>query len=341
MRLHVIADDVASAYIRALTGELVYTVAGQEFGPWQGKIIIIVKALYGLKSSGAIWHQKFSDNLRKMGFRPCRADFDLWMRDRGDYYEYIAVMVDDLLIFSKKPDEIIEPLKAIWKYELKGVGEPEYNSGEDLELNEDRKCWTVSAKTYINSVCSRIEKLLDIQLKNYGSPLDAGDHPEMDETDLLPQDNISIYQMMIGCLQWAVTLGRFDVQYATNTLARFAQKPREGHFKRAIRVFGFLKHHQRARLYFDPTSPSYEGIDFKAEDWTECYPDAEEYVDDNLPMPKLQGLPITVFKDASHATCLDTRRSVTGILIMLGQSFSIPKGRTHLNLLPMEMSWLQ
>jgi len=76
----------------------------------QVKISIIVKALYDLKSSGAMWHQKLSDNLRDMGFRFCHADSDLWMRDRGDHYEYIAAIVDDLLIFSNECLSIIEPL---------------------------------------------------------------------------------------------------------------------------------------------------------------------------------------------------------------------------------------
>ena len=50
-KFKVIAADVASAHVQALTGELVYAIARQEFGPWQGKILINVKALYGLKSS--------------------------------------------------------------------------------------------------------------------------------------------------------------------------------------------------------------------------------------------------------------------------------------------------
>ena len=76
--LDVIAADVASAYLQALTCEKVYTIAGPEFGSeWEGKILIIVKALYDLKASGGMWHQKLADNLRSMGFRPCQADFDL------------------------------------------------------------------------------------------------------------------------------------------------------------------------------------------------------------------------------------------------------------------------
>ena len=81
--------------------------------------------------------------------------------------------------------------------------------------------------------------------------METGDHPEVDDSDLLPPDDIAIYQMLIGSAQWAVTLGRVDIQYATNTLARFASQPREGHLKRALRLFGYLKHQPKAKIYFD------------------------------------------------------------------------------------------
>ena len=66
---------------------------------------------------------------------------------------------------------------------------------------------------------NQIEKLLECELKNYGSPMEVDDHPELDESEELFGNDITIYQMLLGCAQWAVMLGRFDVQYATNTLA--------------------------------------------------------------------------------------------------------------------------
>ena len=55
--------------------------------------MVIIKALYGLRSSGARWHDRLYDALSGMGFKPSKADPDIWMRDRGDHYEYVAVYV--------------------------------------------------------------------------------------------------------------------------------------------------------------------------------------------------------------------------------------------------------
>ena len=321
MDLKVIAADVSSAYINAFTTEKVYVIAGPEFGQLEGRKLIIVRALYGLKSSGARWHQKLADNLRDMGFYQCKADFDLWIRNMGDHYEYVAVIVDDLLIFSKDPDEIIKDLEKVFGYELKGVGTPEYYNGADIEFDEDRNCWTMSAKTYIKNVCERIEKLLNVTLKNYDSPLIVGDHPELDESDLMAGSEISIYQMLIGCAQWAVTLGRYDIQYATNTLARFANMPRDGHYQRALRLFGYLKHHVKGKIWMDPDDPCLDGIIFNKQNWKDLYPDAEEATDPDAPDPLIEkDVQITAMVDASHGSCYDTRRSVTGYIIMVGRS---------------------
>ena len=65
--------------------------------------MIIIRALCGFNSSGAMRHNIFSDNLRDMGFWTCYDDFNIWMRERGDQYKYVAAIVDYLLIISKNP----------------------------------------------------------------------------------------------------------------------------------------------------------------------------------------------------------------------------------------------
>ena len=125
----------------------------------------------------------------------------------------------------------------------------------------------------------------------------------MDNTDLFPPNDNSVYQMLIGSLQWAVTLVRWDMQYSTNTFTHFAQNQRDGHLKQALRVFGYLKHHSKGKIYLDTESIFYDEIEFGDEYQTKCYPDDEEYIDaEHTPDQKVKTFLITVFKDASHGT---------------------------------------
>jgi hypothetical protein len=53
--------------------------------------ISLSSANYGPQSSGARWHDRFADCIREIGFFPCKAEPDIWMRKKGNLYEYIAV----------------------------------------------------------------------------------------------------------------------------------------------------------------------------------------------------------------------------------------------------------
>jgi len=185
-----------------------------------------------------------------------------------------------------------------------------------VEFDRVSNSWSMSARTYIKNVTEKIEALLDVRLKCYGSPMESGDHPETDDSDLLFGKDISSYQMLIGSAQWAIRLGRFDVQYATNTLARYANMPRQGHYDRALRIFGYLKHNAKARILFDPKDMDLSQICFERHDWTDLYPKAKEATTRDMPKAKTRKVQITAMVDASHASDIETRRSVTGYLYL-------------------------
>ena len=94
--------DIGNAYLEATTKEKLYIVAGPEFEELQGPILVIHKALYGLKSSGLRWSQRIHDIMLQLIFRSCKADPCLWLREKKDEYGYIAIYVDDLLIASEE-----------------------------------------------------------------------------------------------------------------------------------------------------------------------------------------------------------------------------------------------
>ena len=79
--LNLWVTDVGNAYLESYTKEKVCFRARTEFGEKEGHLFKIVKALYGLKSSGKRWHDRLHDVLREMGWTPSKAEEDIWMKD--------------------------------------------------------------------------------------------------------------------------------------------------------------------------------------------------------------------------------------------------------------------
>ena len=67
-KLQVMAADIGNSYLHVKTREKLYTALGEEFGTLGGKVLIFDKGMYGLRSSGARFHEHLSDILRKNGF---------------------------------------------------------------------------------------------------------------------------------------------------------------------------------------------------------------------------------------------------------------------------------
>ena len=67
--------DVGNEYLQALTREKLNIVGGPEFEELQGHVLVMYKALYGTRSGGACWHDKFLDILHHMGFKTSEVDW--------------------------------------------------------------------------------------------------------------------------------------------------------------------------------------------------------------------------------------------------------------------------
>jgi hypothetical protein len=159
-----------------------------------------------------------------------------------------------------------------------------------------------------------------VTLKYY-SPLEKGDHPEMDDSDFLNEDDKQIYQSLIGSLQWALSLARFDIATAVMTLSSFRVAPRVGHLERAKRVYCYLARFKFAKLRFRTLEPDYSAIPNVTYDWAHTvYGNIKEKVPDDIPEPLGKYVRITHYVDANLYHDKLTGRSVTGILDFLNQT---------------------
>jgi hypothetical protein len=103
--------------------------------------------------------------------------------------------------------------------------------------------------------------------REYTSPLEKGDHPEVDTSEEQDEDGIKKYQTIIGCLQWAISLGQFDIQTATMTMSRFQTALRQGHLNRLKRIYGYLKKFSSAAIRIITNEPSFNELPAQDFDW--------------------------------------------------------------------------
>jgi hypothetical protein len=104
-------------------------------------------------------------------------------------------------------------------------------------------------------------------------------------------------------------------------MSRFNMSPREGHLKPVKRILAYLKTFPKGKLIIDTAYPDHSI--YPVEDhtnWMEFYLDAEEEIPNDLPASKGPKVRMTVYVDADHAHDLVTRRSITGILVMLNNT---------------------
>ena len=131
-----------NAFLSADNLEKHWLRAGPEFGAEQGKIFIVVRALYGLKSASAAFRSFMAKKLDELNFKSCPADNDVWMRpatkpNGEEYYEYLVSYVDDLLCISMDPNRVLESIKGgTIAFKNDKIESPEMYLGAKIQYKE-------------------------------------------------------------------------------------------------------------------------------------------------------------------------------------------------------------
>jgi len=318
--LKMITGDIGNAFVQALTQEKIWSKAGPEFGNKEGCKIIFKKALYGLATSARQWNLKLGDSLKSFGFKPSRADPDLWIRleDDGESYEYIATHVDDVICVGKDPLRHITKLKE--QFPIRNISlTPEYYLGNTMEVQKNGTI-KVSLKKYVKEIISKHERKYG-SLRKENVTHTPSDHPEIDDSNFLNSDGITRFQSVMGVCQWISIAGRYDITYAVASLSRFSSNPRENHLKRAYKILGYLKKYPSKGYSVDARDPiinyEYQNI---IPDFGNQYLDFKEEIDPKCPPPKMPELATTVFADSDHGHDQLTGKSITGLISFVGRT---------------------
>ena len=340
--------DIGNAYLNAETRERVWFQAGHEWGSRCGCKVIITRALYGLKSSGAEWKKVLADYIKHtLGFDPSfGADDNVYLRaekdDQGkEYYSYIVCFVDDILCLHKKPDKYLDLIGR--DFRLKTTPEPPkmYLGGDISKFNipdseNNISCWAMSGDSHIRKALEVVESVMAKDGVRFRASNKCATHPfstqsyrpELDTTEYCDEHQTKLFQSFVGILRWLCELGRVDILTETSVLSHHLVSPRVGHLHQVLHIFKYLKDHKRSKLVFDPSYinisdndlPIEERAATKAKFMAELYKDAVEDIPRNAPKPRGRPVQISCFVDADHAGDSVTRRSRTGVLIFLNSA---------------------
>jgi hypothetical protein len=162
--LNVKMADIENAYLTAPITEKIWTVLGREFGDDAGKRAIIVRELYGLKSAGSALKNHLAECMKNLGWEPCRADRDLWMKAETRpnygmcYWAYILIYVDDIFCVNHGPGTLLPKLDAYFKMKEGSIQVPTFYLGAKLKNNilpNGAISWGMSSSKYVQS-CTRV-----------------------------------------------------------------------------------------------------------------------------------------------------------------------------------------
>ena len=275
--------DVIGAYLWADLDEEIYMKcpAGVIL-PRGMNCVRLLKALYGLRQAGRLWHQLLKKVLLDLGFHCTEEDACLFIHHGdGGKITMLGTHVDDLFGWSTEPDFMLSVKTRLdTEFELVDNGKPSYLLGIHIVHNEVTGAIKLHQEKYITDI---LERFGMINCHPVRSPADHSVHLEAeDDSELL--DRSVPYREAVGALLYAAVNTKPSIAYAVCRVAKFVEAPRQSHWTAVKRIMRFLKGNPGSGVCYQRTT----GI------------------------PKL-----TMFCDADYAADVDSRKSMTGYVAFI------------------------
>ena len=122
---------------------------------------------------------------------------------------------------------------------------------------------------YVNKILESYKKMFPNEnFLNVKSPQEKNDHPELDYTKPCIEEQITKYMCMIGQLQWAIKLGRYDILAHVMSMFRFRLAPKIGHLERINRLYGYLAKTKHFAIRYRTKEPDYSHLPKQEYEWT-------------------------------------------------------------------------
>lgn len=131
--------DAVTAFLQGELNEDIYAEKpeGIEIGS-KDQVLKLKKAIYGLKQSSLVWNMKLNRALQKLGLQRSKVDPCIYYHHDGRGMTFLAIYVDDILMFSNEPtyrEDLIS--KLMKQFKMKYLGEAKHCLGIRISRNND------------------------------------------------------------------------------------------------------------------------------------------------------------------------------------------------------------
>ncbi|KAD6119214.1 hypothetical protein E3N88_10485 [Mikania micrantha] len=232
---HIHQLDVNNAFLHGDLDEEVYMKIPQGFTKGhENKVCRLKKSIYGLKQASRNWYYKFTKTLLEFDFAQSKADYSLFIYNKGETFVAALIYVDDVILVGNDLELIKHTKKQLHeKFSIKDLGPLKYFLG--IEVARTRKGLVLSQRKYTLDI---LQESGQLGCKPSAFPMEQNlklsDGAEEERVDA------SMYRRLVGKLLY-LQATRPDITYAVNLLSQFVADPRENHLNAVIRVLRYLK----------------------------------------------------------------------------------------------------
>ena len=274
--------------LKADIEEEIYIEIPEEFQEFPGAVGRRNKAIYGLVQAGRYWNNKFCDDMTATGFEQAKADPCVFRKVvDGEAEMVVAVHVDVILAHAKDQATMGRFAAELGQnFKLKDMGDAEYYMGCHITRNRKARELKFDQHLYVESMVKRfdVKKATKIPAASGVPTLSKADEPrnpeKKEEMRKFP------YREAMGALMWTATMTRPDIACTVRAVARFCENLGPAHKKAVMKVLQYLLHTKEWGITYSGQS---------------C------------------GLYMEANTDSDFRACLDTRRSVSGAVLMLAK----------------------
>jgi hypothetical protein len=215
-----------------------------------GKVLKLLRSLYGLKQAGFEWSEELERFFLDAGYTRSQVDQAVYFRRISDEHTVITVSVDDMAITSRHIRHIDRfKAKLRERFEITDLGELTWLLGLKVERDRSTRTISLSQQAYVGTVleCFHLQDAKSASIPmNVGTILSSEQSPSTHEETADMQD--VPYQRGIGSLMYAATSTRPDIAFAVSILSQFMRNPARTHWEAAKDVIRYLKGTATVRL---------------------------------------------------------------------------------------------